>query len=47
MIFKGELDVHYNPGCSEETLKDYFFFDYFHPAAELHHEVGNEVYELI
>ncbi len=47
LIFKGELDVHYNPGCSEETLKDYFFFDYFHPTAELHHEVGNEVYELI
>ncbi|MDR2046261.1 MAG: GDSL family lipase [Rickettsiales bacterium] len=42
MIFKGELDVHYNPGCSEETPKDYF-----HPTAELHHEVGNEVYELI
>ncbi|WP_250294914.1 SGNH/GDSL hydrolase family protein [Wolbachia endosymbiont of Oedothorax gibbosus] len=47
LIFKGELDVHYNPGCSKETLKDYFFFDYFHPTAELHHEVGNEVYELI
>ncbi|QTP61398.1 GDSL family lipase [Wolbachia endosymbiont of Wiebesia pumilae] len=32
---------------SRQALKDYFFFDYFHPTAELHHEVGNEVYELI
>ncbi|WP_255453359.1 hypothetical protein [Wolbachia endosymbiont of Atemnus politus] len=47
LIFKGKLDAHYNPGCSEETLKDYFFFDYFHPTAEPHHEVGNELYALI
>ncbi|WP_395462646.1 SGNH/GDSL hydrolase family protein [Wolbachia endosymbiont of Cantharis cryptica] len=47
LIFKGELDAHYNPGCSRETLKDYFFFDYFHPTAEPHHKVGNEIYELI
>jgi|GEM_PF-2395618 len=47
LVFKGKLDAHYNPGCSKETLESHFFFDYFHPTAEPHHEVGNEVYELI
>ncbi|WCR57958.1 SGNH/GDSL hydrolase family protein [Wolbachia endosymbiont of Ctenocephalides felis wCfeJ] len=47
LIFKGKLGTHYNPGCSEETLKDHFFFDYFHPTTKPHHEVSNELYALI
>ncbi|AAW70948.1 Predicted protein [Wolbachia endosymbiont strain TRS of Brugia malayi] len=44
LILKGKLDAHYNPGCSKETLKNYFFFDCFHSTAEPHHKVGNEIY---
>lgn len=47
LIFKGKLDAHYNPGCGKEALQNYFFFDYFHPTAEPHHEVGNALYALI
>ncbi|RDD35025.1 hypothetical protein Wcon_00873 [Wolbachia endosymbiont of Cylisticus convexus] len=37
---------HSQPGCSKETLKDYFFFDYFHPTAEPHCEVDKDIHPL-
>jgi hypothetical protein len=29
------------------AIESHFFFDYFHPTAKPHHEVGKEIYELI
>ena len=47
LVFAGKLEAHYNPGCSKETLKDYLFFDYFHPTEEPHYEVGKVLCGLI
>lgn len=47
LLFRQNLPFKYNPGCSEGTLKDHFFFDYFHPTEGLHEQLGNEIYNLI
>ncbi|APR98308.1 SGNH/GDSL hydrolase family protein [Wolbachia endosymbiont of Folsomia candida] len=47
LVFEGKLEARYNHGCSQETLKDHLFFDYFHPTAEPHQKMGDELYELI
>ena len=47
LIFAGKLESQYNPGCSEEMLENYFFFDYFHPTGEPHRQLGEEICELI
>lgn len=47
LIFEGKLETYYNPGCSEESLKEYLFFDFFHPTAGPHKEIGDALCKLI
>ncbi|GHM58808.1 MAG: lysophospholipase [Candidatus Mesenet longicola] len=46
LIITGEFKASYNPGCSEENICDYLFFDYFHPTAEPHRIIGDYLYKL-